>query len=490
MSSAGSRSDIQKDVHRGMAWIGVASALVGIADIAANVILLAIWLTPYEYGVAALAITLFPILDRAAELGLSAAVIQRDDHTPEKIATVFWLNVIVSAFMCAALGLIVGPALARLHGHAVVGTMLTAYGARLLFNNVYLIPDALMRRELRFKELSLIRILANVAEFAGKLGFAAAGFGVWCLVLGPFCRVLVTGVGVQLRHPWRPRLHFRPRETRAWATFSIKASASDVLFHVYTNVDYQVVGYTFGAVANGFYKLASEIVLAPVKMITEAFNTAAFPAYARVKRHKDKLAELLISFTRMNLVIMLGILGAVFTTAEDLIAVFWGPEWVAAAPAIRILCVVGVLRSQSYLMPHLLNAVGRPDLSLRYTSMSAVLLPLMFIASAQLLGDVAGFLSVAIAWAIGYPIPFLLLCYLVLAIIELRPADYLRQLYRLPATAAFAIFVALATHWALSTAPTSARLAATLIAMFGTYFVLLARFEGITLRSVIRTIRG
>jgi hypothetical protein len=127
-------------------------------------------------GIATQAVWLFPILDMATDMGLSGAVIQRDSNDPDKISSVFWMNVIMGGTLFL---LLVGlsPLFAAFSGHAVVGYMLIAYGTKLLWQNVYFIPIALMRRELRFKELSIIRIIANVAEFVGKIGFAWAGFG-------------------------------------------------------------------------------------------------------------------------------------------------------------------------------------------------------------------------------------------------------------------------------------------------------------------------
>jgi O-antigen/teichoic acid export membrane protein len=482
--------DIGRHVNRAMAWVGTASSMVGVLDIVALVLLLRFWISEADYGIATLAITLFPVLDIAAELGLTAAVIQRDDHTPERISTVFWLNLIMSVIFLALLAFAIGPALSWLHGQAVVGLMLTAYGGKLIFNNVYAIPSALMRRELRFKELSVIRMIANIGEFCGKVGFAAAGFGIWALVLGPFCRVLITGIGVQICHPWRPRFVLRIREAYDWAAFGIKTSFSQILFHVYTNLDYQVVGYFFGPAANGLYKLAYDIVLEPVKMIAEAFITAAFPAYSRLKHHKDKLADQLVAFTRMNLVVMLGILSVVFVSTEDLLEFFWGPEWVPAATAIRILCIVGVLRAQSYLMPPLLDGIGRPGLTLTYTGLSALLLPTLFVIGAATLGDELGYLSVAIAWAVGYPVAFAVLAYMVLNIIDFKSVDYLRRVAGIPLCTGLAMIPAALTRWGLGEAPVAIRFTATASVMVVAFFVLLAYLQGISPRAIKRAVKG
>ena len=69
--------EIKQDVNRGLAWIGLASSLVGVLDFVAILVLLAFWITPEQYGTATLAVAAFPILDQLTDLGLSAAVIQR-----------------------------------------------------------------------------------------------------------------------------------------------------------------------------------------------------------------------------------------------------------------------------------------------------------------------------------------------------------------------------------------------------------------------------
>src|SRR6266568_3193542 len=87
----------RQHVSRGLAWIGLGSALIGALDLAAQMIILHFFLGPAEYGVAALVTTLFPFLDQATNMGMSSAVIQRDDHDPDAIAAVFWMNCLMSA---------------------------------------------------------------------------------------------------------------------------------------------------------------------------------------------------------------------------------------------------------------------------------------------------------------------------------------------------------------------------------------------------------
>lgn len=481
--------EIRGQVNRGLAWVGTASAAVAVLDIVAHFILLAVWISPEEYGTAIYALSLFPVFDLATDMGLASAVVQHDDHTPSRLSTIFWLNAIMSLVLSAALVFGLGPALAWLYDRPIVAGLLSMYAIKLVWQNVYYIPYALMKRELQFKELSVIRMLANLTEFGGKIGFAAAGFGVWAFVAGPLCRVAVTGVGVQIVHPWRPQFVVRVREAWHWLAFGIKASAYKILFYVYTNVDYHIVGYYFGETASGLYAAAYHIVLEPCRFISEVVQSIAFPAFARLKNARGKLIDQFVSLTRMNLVVVMGFLGVVFVAADEILAIM-DAAWVPAAPAVRILCAVGVLRSLSFVPPPLLDGLGHPGKTLVYTIVAAIVVPGLFVLSAVGFGDELGFLSVAYAWAVGYPIAFVVLFAMTLHVLAMRARRFLARTGGIALEAGVAGGVAWLVGMAAEPLPLVARAVVIAVAMLGVFGLLLARFEGITPRSVARAMRG
>ena len=481
----GSQKRMSTNVNRGLAWIGVASSLVAVLDIVAILVILNNWVSQKEYGIATLVAWIFPILDQATDLGLSAAVIQREDHDDAKISTVFWINL---AMALAMFGLLAGfaPIAAHIYKHEIIGWMLLAYGSKLLWQNIYFIPMALMKRELRFKELSVIRIIANVAEFFGKVGFAWAGFGIWCFVLGPLCRVFVTGIGAQLRYPWRPKLVFRFRDAKSYLSFGLKSSGSQILFYFYTNIDYPIVGFFFGEKALGAYRLAYEIVLEPVRMISNVVVDIAFPTFARLQHSKERLIAQLVSFTKMNLITVMLYSAFAFVAAEDLLHLFF-PKYVEAATAVRILCAVAVLRSVSYVVPPLLDGTGHPNRTFRYMLSASVVLPFAYWLGATL-GTT--YVSVAVAWAVGYPIAFAVLIWLATHTLDWSVMSYARAIGGVMACLFAAMFGAWGVHYLLAGQPVLLRFIVTaatvaLIAGFS-----LAYTQGISIRSVQRSMRG
>jgi O-antigen/teichoic acid export membrane protein len=482
------RSEIRRRVNRGLSWVGLASTLVTLLDAIAIFLILKFWVTQEQYGIATAAWWLFPILDLATDLGLSAAVIQRDDHTEHKISTVFWLNLMMGIGL-AALLFAAGPLIRWWSGEAVVASMIAVYGLKLIWQSVYTIPQALMRREFRYRELSTIRLTANLVEFGLKIGSAAAGAGVWFIVIGPLGRFLVTGIGTQICHPWRPRWVFKLRDAVDYTVFGVKASASQILFYTYSNIDYPIVKQFFGFEALGMYRAAYEIILEPVKVISDVIREVAFPAFSRLRHEPARLVEQFVAFTRMNLVTTTVYLAVAFIAAEEILLVFVKPEYLPGAPIIRVLFAVGILRAMGFVAPPLLDAMGFPGRTLAYQAVAAAVLPALFIASASVFRSL-GPLSVAIAWAVGYPIAFAVLSMMALGLLPLTARDYVRRVRGIPVWAAVALACGAVAKWGLAGARPGVSLIFVALVTASVFAALLARFERITPRSIAAAMKG
>ena len=411
-------------IGRGLAWTGAAGVAMGLLDVVATLVLLRFWLSPAEYGIAAVITPLFPMFDLMADAGFSAAVVQHDDDDPATVDTAFWAGCGASAVV--ALGLCgVGPLLATLHGHELLTLLVPAYAGKLALWNLVAIPTARLRRHHRFATVAKIRVTGALAEFAGKLVTAAAGLGVWCFVIGQVAKAAAAALATAIATGFRPRRRFdRAALARMWR-FGRRNSSSQVLVHLYTNADYQIVALAFGPAATGLYRAAYELVLEPTKLLSYIVVEVAFPVFARLRHDAAAAARQLLDFTRGNLVVLVPVLSTLLLAPGDWLELFYGPGWRPAAGAVTILGAVGGLRALSYLLPPVLDGLGRADLTLRYTAVAAVAVPLTQVAAAAALGSALGWTSVALAWAVGYPIAFAVLLALTLGEVALPIRRYL-----------------------------------------------------------------
>lgn len=481
-------------VNRGVAWAAGAQAIIAISDLVSQMVVVALFVSTADFGIATAATSLFVMLDTAADLGVTSSLIQLDDHTEERVSTVFWLNVLVSSGLFALL-LVLGPLYGHLQGHTIIGWMLIAYGGKLVFQNVYAIPFALLRKELRFADIAKARTIAHLCESVARVAFAAAGWTIWCFTFAPLVRTLVFGAIMQLRHPFLPRLVFKPREVIAYVRFGLRSAASQVLYQLYTNLDYAVVLYFFGSRDNGIYALAYFLVLEPVKTIANVVIDVAFPTFARLRDDREGLIRQFIQLTRLNLLAVLPFVVLILLVIPDFLFTFYrGGDWTDAelalsAEAARILCAVGMLRALGFLGPPLLDGIGRPERTLRYMVVASIVLPCCYVLGAYLLGAQLGILSVALAWAVGYPVAFAALSYLVARSIHLPLIDYARGAWGIVGSCLAGLIAGEAVSLALPPLAPGLRMLVVGGAALAVIGALIATWQRITPRSIAAALR-
>lgn len=487
---------LDTQINRGVAWTAASQSIVAVADLLSQLICVAVWIGEAKYGIAMMAVPLYSILDAISDLGGTSALIAHDDHTPERLSTLFWFNVFLSTGLFALL-LVAGPLYGRLLSHPVVGSLLIAYGAKLLLQNFSAVPYALLRKELRFAEVAKIRTVAYLAESITRVILAANGIEIWSFTLAALAKHVVFAALFMWRHPFVPKLVFRYSEIAHYVRFGLRSAASQVLYYTYTNLDYPIVAYFFGAVANGIYSLAYWIVLEAVKTIANVVIDVALPTFARVRDDRERLVAQFLKLTRLNLIAVLPFVVLIALVVPDFLQLaYTGDKWsphqlVICGQAARILCAVGLLRALGFIGPPLLDGIGRPELTLRYMILATVAVVGSFVLGANLLGDRLGLLSVAIAWAVGYPIAFAGLLWLISTTVDLPIARYARASLGVFGCAAAGLALGLAADYlVVPHAHAGIRLAVIGAAALAGTFGALALFEHVTPRTIIASLRG
>ena len=490
--------DLSTKVARGVAWAAAAQAVIALADLVSQVLIVALWVPPEDYGIAGGAMAFYTALDYIADLGVSSALIQHDDHTPERVSTMFWFNLLITGGLFVAL-LGIGPLYGWIEHQPILGWLLIGYGGKLLLQNIYAIPFAMLKKELRYSDIAKARIGAHLAESVARIAFAAAGFTIWCWTFAALTRALVFGIIIQIRHPFVPKAVFKFREAAHYVRFGLRTAASNVLYYVYTSMDIPVILAFFGPRAAGIYNLADQIVLEPIKMIANIVTDVAFAAFAKMRNDRRAVIDQFIKLTRLNLITILPFAAIILLVIPEVLRLFyssghWSPrELELAGDAARILCVMALFRALGYLGPPLLDGMGYPQRTLRYMVIATFAVPGSFLLGAKLLGPSftadARFLSVAVAWAIGYPLAFVALSYLVVRTIDLPVGRYVSQSVPIMICAGAGIAVGFTIDLAMPDAPDALRLVSISASALTTIAILLATWQKITPKFIAASLK-
>lgn len=334
MSDAES-SQLKRKTMRG-ALVSTVSQVATFALRIGSMMILARLLLKEEFGVVNMVTAFTGFLGLFRDAGLSMAAVQRENITQAQMSTLFWVNLVVGVAL-AGLAAVGAPLLALFYKEPRLLWVTVALGASFIFNGAGAQHRALMQRNLRFVQLTVIDVVALVISTAAGIGTALAGFGYWSLVVMTVGQPAVALVGLWTGAKWVPGAPQRGSGVRSMLHYGGTVTLNNVVVYFAYNVDKMLLGRFFGAEALGIYGRAYQLVNLPTENLNSTIGLVAFPALSRVQNDPARLREYFLHGYSLFLALVVPITMACGLFSEDIIRFFLGAKWSEAAPIFRLM---------------------------------------------------------------------------------------------------------------------------------------------------------
>jgi teichuronic acid exporter len=447
-------------------------------------------LRPYDYGLMTTGTIFVGLADLLAEAGVARALIQKDEVGEEDLAEGFTLCLVFSVVLYGLLLVAAGPA-ALFLDIPEFAPFLRVLGLLVLLVPFRSIPLAILDRGLRLGKQSAVHVASVVFQAGLVLGLAAAGCGFWALAAGVLSARVLETLALSYYAAWRPRLRRPGARARGLLGFGVYVTLGTLLWFVYSNSDFAVVGKLAGPVALGFYALAFQLISMPVQKLTANVNQIAYPVFCRLQNDRARVRAWYLRLT-----VLLGFLGTpamagMALVAHDGFAVVLGPKWLPAVLPFQLLSVAGIALVIGSSLPPLFNALGRPDINFKYAAACALIFPLGFFLTGLFL-DVIG---ICLVWLVVYPLMVGGLVHLNQQTVGFRLRDLLIAQAPVVGATLFMAVVVLTAQWLLADLDSiPVRLGLTIgagIAAYVGFALVFARHTVLAdLRAVWRDLRG
>lgn len=373
---------------------------MGIQAVAwAGTLIVARLLRPYDYGLMTTGMIFIGLADLLAEAGVGKALVQKETLQSRDLAEGFTLSLILSVILYALL-FVMAPFAGVFLAAPELPSLLRVLAISILLMPFRAIPMAILERNLELGCQSALHVLSAIVQLSLVLGLALQGYGFWALAAGALATRALEAVALPYAAGWRPHVVRPGRHAKGLLGFGVHVSLGSLLWFVYSNADYAVVGKLVGPVALGYYALAFQLISLPVQKLTGNVNQAVYPLYCRLQHDRPRLRDWYLRVTVLLSLLGMPVLAGMALVARDALSVLFGDKWLPAVVPFQLLSVAGMLMILTYSLPPLLNALGRPDINLRYTAISTVVFPLGFV----LFGLAYGLIGICWAWLLLYPI--------------------------------------------------------------------------------------
>jgi len=359
-----------------------------------SLMVLARLLEPKDFGLVGMVIAVTGVLDLLKDFGLGAAAIQHTNVTEEQISNLFWVNILVGAFlalMCVA----VSPLIASFYHEPRLVKVTAVLGTGFLFNAGGVQHAAILQRQMRFTALAVINTVAIILAAAIAVGGAIEGYGYWALVAMTVTLPLAMTVGYWIAARWVPGLPRKQTGIRSMMRFGGTLTLNGLVAYIVFNLDKVLLGRFWGAAALGIYGRAYQLINIATHDLNLAAGEVGFSALSRLQDDPRRLKGYFLKGYSLVLTLTLPATLACALFANDAILVLLGPKWSAAAPILRLLAPMSLIFGLITPLGWLMCSIGLVG---RCLKIGLVLAPLLI--TSYVIGLPYGPKGVALAYSI------------------------------------------------------------------------------------------
>jgi O-antigen/teichoic acid export membrane protein len=405
----------------GAIWLGTFKVASQTFSWIATIIIARI-LLPEDYGIMEMATILTGYVALFSELGLGAAIIQRETINEEELSSLFWFLVFWGVTLAVGCMLLAYPTVAIFSERRLL-SVTQSVSVLFIIGSFIIIPKNILNRELRFKTIGIIETISVTISCVVMIVIAKSGGGVWTLIGGHIIREVLRCILFYCISSWRPQLHFNLKEIRPYLKFGINVAGTSSLHYIIAKSDRFFCGKILGTGNLGYYSLALQLASVPNDKLIYLIKTVSFPIFSRYQKSYEEFNRFYLKITNLIAFIVFPVyIGGIFLS-DELIPLVLGSKWTPMIFPFKLLCITQLINSMGTLVGISNTAQGRPHWNFYMALISVIVLPFGFFVSSKY-----GLNSLPIPWITVYPLLTFVFLYITLRKIRISFNQYLRVL--------------------------------------------------------------
>jgi len=400
-----------------------------------TMLILARLLTPQDFGLVAIAMTIVLILEATLELPLSQALVRLEKIEESYYDTAFTLALLRGAILCASVAIIAVP-FASFYNHPGLVTLIIvlsiAPAARGLLNPRL----AAFAKNLNFKYEFMFELVGKVTAFVIGLTTALLTHSYWAIAAGTVAAPLVIAVMSYVMFPFRPRLTLS--HWRVFGDFLGWVSLSQVVLAINWQSDQLLLGKLMPPKQLGMFSLANNLTNIPIMSLFSPLLRPLLSAFTMMRDDKERLKSSYINAATACIAVGVPLLVGQSLVADPMVRLLLGPKWIGAIPMVQWLAISLIPWLWGMLLTPLSMALGQTRAMVsRNILQMGVKLPLVVVGAIKY-----GFAGVIGARLISETISAFYCMVIIKRLSGLTVAEQLISCWR-PAIAAMAMAIAL-----------------------------------------------
>ncbi len=404
VSEQGNKKSLRRSISISVAWmVGLRVAEKGLGLFSS--IILARLLFPEDFGLIALATSLYALIRLIREFGFGVALIHNQTAGRDQYDTAWTLQVLLS--IIAAILLVLSSSFAvSFYDEPRLTGILYAYAAVFVITGFTNIGAINFQKEMTFDKVFWLKVTPKLISSTCSIALAYYLRSYWALMISQILFSLCSLYLSYSMHPYRPR--FGLSAWRELLGFSSWLLINNFIRYIDRHGRHMVIAKIGGPQMLGILTIATDFATIVSRDLIGSVNTATYPAYAQVAHNRKRLSNLFID---MNSVIAVaGIPASVGLAALSplFVPVLLGDKWLAAIDVVPPIAFASVFLSFTAAYDIVLMAVARQKfITLMLSIRLLIFFPLMYVWAME---DGAAGVANAMLVANALTFPLYLMC--------------------------------------------------------------------------------
>lgn len=374
--------ELQRKTRHAFAWniidrIGAQLIAVAIS------IALARLLGAAEYGLIG-ALAIFTALSSAlTDSGFSYALVRKTDISDDDYNTVFYYNLVIAIILYAA-GYAGAPLIAGFFGQPLLIPVSRVLFVVFILNALCLIQNAKLVKEIDFKKITLINIIAIVASGIAALAIAFSGGGVWALVAQTVIQSFVKALLQWIWGKWRPQLKFSMKSFKEMYAFGSKLMIANVLNVLFLNLYSAIIGRIYSNRELGYYTQADKWSNMGITAIGGVIQNSTYTIFSNLQNDKTRLLRSYRKTMQLTAFVAFPILIGLAFMSRPFVLILLGNKWEASIPLFALLLIAGIFSIFTTVNGNYIRIAGNSHTVLRLEVLKIILFIIVLICTWQL----------------------------------------------------------------------------------------------------------
>lgn len=357
-----SQKGLKQRTISAMMWSAIGTFGATIITFISNMVLARL-LLPEDFGCIGMLQIFISVGDAFVGGGFGQALIQKKNPTNTDFSTVFIWNVFASVVLYLVL-FVSAPAIASFYEMPLLCKVLRFQSINLLIHAFIVVQNNQLRKQLRFKELSIRNVLAASTGTIIAIVVAYFGGGVWSLVASSISSATMNVLLLWKMSKWRPTWEFDWTSFKQLFSFGGLIALSNIIERFFSNIQGVIIGKWYSAGDMGYYSQASKLEQIPNQTLSQIVSEVSFPVFSELQNDISRLRQGVKSNIQTLVYLNFPLCCILFVVATPLIHLLYGLKWDPSIPFFQILCIGGMVHSANSMNMNVVKALGKGKLFL------------------------------------------------------------------------------------------------------------------------------